>query len=215
MRLKWRAAWLAIYPWAKLALRLRVKGRERLVPGAQILAANHVSNADPLIVGWAAAREVHFLAKEELFKVSRLFEWLIRNWNAWPVRRGAGDATAMRRCRRLLSQGQTVVLFPEGTRSRTGEMAAFRPGVGMLAITSGVPAVPTCIRGMERTLVSHLVDRDFVREGFRARPMLNQAIELVFGEPVWPGRFGHSREQYELMAGEIEDRVRKLREWQE
>ncbi|MBM3315760.1 1-acyl-sn-glycerol-3-phosphate acyltransferase, partial [candidate division WOR-3 bacterium] len=115
MRLRWRLGLLLTFPWAKVLLRLRVHGRSRLGGGPQILAANHVSNFDPLVVGWAAAREVHFLAKEELFLGPRLFAWLIRSWNAWPLRRGAADAGALKQCSWLLRRRQTLVLFPEGT----------------------------------------------------------------------------------------------------
>ncbi|MEO0074414.1 MAG: lysophospholipid acyltransferase family protein, partial [candidate division WOR-3 bacterium] len=75
-RLRWRVGWYLTYPLARLFLGLRVHGREHLTKGPLILAANHVSNFDPLIIGWAVRREVHFLAKEELFQQSKLFAWL-------------------------------------------------------------------------------------------------------------------------------------------
>ncbi|MEO0081376.1 MAG: lysophospholipid acyltransferase family protein [candidate division WOR-3 bacterium] len=203
-------AWLATYPLAKLLFRLRVFGREVLGPGPQILASNHLSNVDPLIVGWAAARELHFLAKEELFRASRLFDWLIRAWNAWPVRRGVPDPAAIRHCTEVLQRGQTLVLFPEGTRSRTGEMAEFKPGVGMLAINAMVPVVPTRISGLDQSWISYLADRDFVIRGFRHKPAQNPWIEVRFGEPVHPADFRRSREGYVEMTRVIEARVREL-----
>lgn len=212
MKLRWRIAWLATYPWAKLLLGLRVFGRERLVRGAQIIAANHTSNFDPLIVGWAAAREIHFLAKEELFRARRAFAWLIRSWNAWPVRRGGSDAKAIRQCCWLLERRQALVLFPEGTRSGSGEMARFKPGIGMLALACGVPVVPTCITGMSRSIVSYLVDRDFVRRGLRRKPECPAGITVSFGEPVFPAGFSRDRSGYQALAAEVELRVRKLAE---
>lgn len=210
-RLHWRVVWFLSYPLARLLLGLRVHGRERLGSGPQILAANHVSNFDPLIVGWAARREVHFLAKDELFRHSRLFAWLIRTWNAWPLRRGAGDAGALKRCSWLLRRRQTLVLFPEGTRSKSGEISKFRPGVGMLAVLNQVPVVPTLIRGMDRSIVSSWVDRDFVRLGLRQRSASShQPIDVFFGEPVSPVGFGRDRTGYEQMTETIEQRVREM-----
>lgn len=210
MRLRWRIAWLASYPLARFLFRFRVTGRERLLSGPQILASNHVSNADPLVVGWAAARELHFLAKEELFRASRLFEWLIRSWNAWPVRRGIADATAVRHCVEVLERGNTLVLFPEGKRSKSGAMAEFKPGVGMLALAAGVPVVPTLIHGLDRSWLSYLVDRDFVARRERTRPKGCPEIEVRFGEPVHPGEFGRSRAGYEAFTRVVENRVRGL-----
>ncbi|MEO0085801.1 MAG: lysophospholipid acyltransferase family protein [candidate division WOR-3 bacterium] len=210
MKLRWRIAWFATYPWAKLLLGLRVFGRRKLTRGAQIIAANHTSNFDPLVVGWAAAREIHFLAKEELFTAKRVFAWLIRSWNAWPVRRGGSDAAAIRQCCWLLGHGQVLVLFPEGTRSGTGEMARFKPGIGLLALTSGVPVVPTHIGGMAESIVSYWVDRDFVRRGLRRRPGRPSGITVRFGEPVLPGGFSRNRDGYQALAAEVEARVRGL-----
>ncbi len=210
MRFRWQVAWLATYPLAKLLMKLRVFGREKLVKGGQILASNHVSNVDPLIVGWAAARELHFLAKEELFRASRLFDWLIRSWNAWPVRRGFGDLGAMKHCARVLSWGQTLVLFPEGTRSQTGRMGRFRSGVGMLAVTNRVPVVPTLIQGLDRSWVSYLADRDFVNRGYRTRPDRGAGIRVVFGEPVYPEGFNRNRHGYVEMTEVVEKRIRML-----
>jgi 1-acyl-sn-glycerol-3-phosphate acyltransferase len=151
-----------VYAFGKLVLKVRVTGRNKLVPGPQILASNHVSNFDPLLVGLGARREIHFLAKEELFNASRFFAWLIHTYNAWPVRRGGGDPAAIKRCSWLLGRRQTIVLFPEGTRSRTGDLTPFKPGIGMLAITNHVPVVPVHLgrsRSTTRAFASPLPTR--------------------------------------------------------
>jgi 1-acyl-sn-glycerol-3-phosphate acyltransferase len=170
------AGWLLVYAFGQVVLKVRVTGREKLVSGPQILASNHVSNFDPLLVGLAARREVHFLAKEELFSASRLFEKLIRTFNAWPVRRGGGDPAAIRRCSWLLGLRQTVVLFPEGTRSKTGGLQPFRPGIGLLAKANNVPVVPVHMSGVARSIISYWTDRDFVKRGLRKRPVRNEGI---------------------------------------
>lgn len=209
MRLRWRLAWFLTYPLARLLLPLRVKGRERLSSGGQIIAANHTSNFDPLIIGWAAAREIYFLAKEELFSY-RPFAWLIWNWNALPVARGGFDLKAMRRCSAVLRRGQTLVLFPEGTRSRSGEIGRFKPGVGMLAVMNRAPVVPAYISGMSRSIVSYWVDRDFVRQGWRRKPAGCVRITVRFGERVDAVGFPANRDGYERMTAVVEERVRQL-----
>ena len=212
MKLRWRLARVGLWPFAKLVLRLRVSGRKHLQPGGQILACNHVSYFDPLIVGMAAAREVHFMAKEELFMASRAFAWLIRSWNAWPVRRSGGDAGAIKQCSWLLCHRQTLVLFPEGTRSRTGEMAPFRPGIGLLAIANNVPIVPVHLAGVAASHVSYWTDRDLVRRGYRKKPAGATNIRVSFGEPVRPSGFSPNRAGYTALARAVESRVRQMAE---
>ena len=210
VKLRWRIAWLATYPLQRCLLHLRVVGRDRLGPGPMILAANHVSNFDPLIIGMAAAREVHFLAKDELFTASRTFAWLIRSWNAWPVKRGGADASAIRRCSWLLRRSQTLVLFPEGTRSKTGATARFRPGVGLLSTTNRTPVVPVCLTGVDNSNVSYWTDRDFVRQGFRRKPVGSTRITVTFGEPLSPAGFSSDRRGYIELTQAVEQRVREL-----
>lgn len=211
MKLRWRLAWLLTYPLAKILLNLRVEGKRNLssCQGGLIIAANHTSNFDPLILGWAAAREIYFLAKEELFRY-RPFAWLIRAWNALPVGRGEIDLRAVRLCSRVLRHRQTLVLFPEGTRSKTGEMASFKRGVGMLALINQVPVIPTHIAGMESSIVSYLVDRDFVRLGIRKKPAHSGKIRVRFGNAVLPKGFTRDRQGYQGLTALIEERVRAL-----
>ena len=199
-----------VYAFGQLALKVRVTGRNRLVPGPQILASNHVCNFDPLLVGLGSRREIHFLAKEELFDASRWFAWLIHTYNAWPVRRGGADAAAIKRCSWLRGKRQTIVLFPEGTRSKTGDINGFKPGIGMLAITNHVPVVPVHLGGVARSIISYWTDRDFVRRGYRKKPTRNEGIRIAFADPVYPDGFAADRQGYEDLAKEVERRVRAL-----
>ncbi|MEO0022973.1 MAG: lysophospholipid acyltransferase family protein [candidate division WOR-3 bacterium] len=212
MKLRWRLAWSLTYPLARLLLRLQVSGRENLRmvrDRGVIIAANHTSNFDPLILGWAAAREIFFLAKEELFRY-RPFAWLISSWNAIPVRRGGMDLTALRRCSQLLRHRQALVLFPEGTRSRSGKLGSFKPGVAMLAVRNSVPVIPCYIAGVDRSFISWCVDRDFVRQGLRTRPRQCVPITVQFGPPVMPEGFANTRTGYEQLTREILARVQTL-----
>jgi 1-acyl-sn-glycerol-3-phosphate acyltransferase len=201
-----------VWAFGRLVLKVRVTGRNKLVSGPQILASNHVCNFDPLLVGLGARREIHFLAKEELFRASRWFEWLIRSYNAWPVRRGGADAGAIKTCSWLLGLRQTIVLFPEGTRSKTGDTNRFKPGIGMLAINNHVPVVPVHLGGVSRSIISYLVDKDFVKRGYRKKPTRNEGIRIAFADPVYPKGYSADRQGYEEMAQEVEKRVRALAE---
>ena len=208
--MRWMAGYSLVYAFGKLVLKVRVTGRNRLAPGAQILASNHVSNFDPLLVGLAAGREIHFLAKEELFNASRFFAWLIHTYNAWPVRRGGADSAAIKTCSWLLGRRQTLVLFPEGTRSRTGEVNRFKPGIGMLAITNRVPVVPVYLGGVARSAISYMTDLDFVKRGYRKKPARNEGIHISFADPVYPTSFSPDRQGYIDLAQEVENRVRAM-----
>ena len=210
MRPHWHVTWLVLYPLAWLLLPLRVTGREKLGRGARILAVNHTTNVDPILVGLAAHQELHFLAKQELFNASRWFTWLIRSWNAWPVRRSGGDPQAMRKCSWLLQHRQKVVLFPEGTRSKTGELTPFRAGIGLLSVTNRVPVIPTLISGTSRSMVSYVADRDFVKRGYRKKPTRPVTIRVTFGDPVRPDDFTNDRAGQLALTAEVESRMRRM-----
>ena len=124
-----------------------VRGRENVPKqGALIVASNHISFWDPLLVGTAAIREQHFLAKEELFRPP-FFGWLIRSYNAIPIRRGVADLAGLTKAMDVLRAGRALILFPEGTRARDGELRKARPGLGMLAVATDARIVPTSIVG--------------------------------------------------------------------
>jgi len=114
-----------------------------------LIASNHISFWDPPMVGSALPREVHFLAKEELFRTPGL-GWLIRSLNSIPIRRGVADLSGLARALEVLRQGDALLLFPEGSRMRDGELHPPRPGVGMMAVQADVPIVPCYISGSNR-----------------------------------------------------------------
>jgi 1-acyl-sn-glycerol-3-phosphate acyltransferase len=130
---------------------LRVTGLEH-VPrrGAFVLVANHLSLLDPLIVGATAGdmagRLVHFMAKEEL-RSWPVIGWLANEAGVYFVRRGEGDRAAQRISLELLSMGEPLGMFPEGTRSRDGQLRAGRDGAAFLAIRAGVLLLPVGIIG--------------------------------------------------------------------
>jgi len=101
-------------------------------------------------VGSASSRGLYFLAKEELFRTPVLGP-LIRAYHAIPIRRGMADLSGMSRAIDILKRGEALLMFPEGSRMRDGELHPARPGVGMMAVTAGVPIVPCYISGSNRS----------------------------------------------------------------
>ena len=145
--------------------RWEVRGAEN-VPrnGALIVASNHISFWDPPLIGAALPREMHFLAKEELFSTPILGP-LIRSVNSIPIRRGAADLTGLARAIEKLKSGGALLIFPEGSRMRDGELHPARPGLGLLAVQSDARILPCYVSGSGRPK-RWLLRRDRVRIAF-------------------------------------------------
>lgn len=157
-------------PFLMIYFRLRRTGREHVPKdGPVILAANHRSFLDPFVIGCCVGRPIYFVAKKELFH-RRLNGWFLNCLGAFPIRRGDSDEESMATALALLQRGEVVMIFPEGTRHRSGPLHAPKRGVGRLALESGAPVVPIAVRGTER-----------VRTGWRIRPV---RVDLRFGRPL-------------------------------
>ena len=131
----------------RLYFRMEARGIEHVPPtGPLLLVANHSSLLDPPLVGGATPRKLCFLAKAELFRIP-VFGALIRALNARPVRREGSDARALRDALRILTEGEALLVFPEGTRGPEGVIREAKAGVGMLAVMSGAAVVPVYIAG--------------------------------------------------------------------
>ncbi len=150
---------LLAQPAIHVYFRLRRTGREHIPDGKVILAANHRSFLDPFIIATCLRRPIYFVAKKELFD-RRLTGWFLNCLGAFPVRRGESDQDSVATALALLERGEAVVIFPEGTRHRSGPLHPPRRGVGRLALESGAPVVPIAITGTERA-----------RRGWRIRPV--------------------------------------------
>lgn len=130
-----------------LMFELKVYGKQHIPPsGGVLIVANHQSYLDPIVLAVQLYRPVSFLAKSELFK-NAFFGWLIRNLNAFPVRQGAGDVGAMKETIRRLQQGHMLVIYPEGSRSDTGDLLPIASGAALVIRRAGVPVVPAIIEG--------------------------------------------------------------------
>ncbi len=188
----------------KVWFRLKVYGRDR-VPwdaGAVLLAANHTSFADPVVVGAACPHRVWFMAKEELLKVRGLGR-LIQGLGIIPVSREMSDTEALRQALRYLHRGSTVGIFPEGTRRDAGDHGSPLSGVGLLAHRSGCPVVPVYIHGMERSWPKQ------VRWPRPAR------VEVYFGMPLTaklPPSISGRRAVYEEVSEQVMAGIHDLRE---
>ncbi|MBI3601697.1 MAG: 1-acyl-sn-glycerol-3-phosphate acyltransferase [Candidatus Omnitrophica bacterium] len=116
--------------------------------GAYILASNHISNLDPVILGISTPRRVHFMTKIELFKHPLVGWWLKKLW-AFPVKRGQADLGALKEAFKCLKKGHPVLVFPEGTRRTDHKSLEPQPGTGFLALKSQVPIVPVYMKGSD------------------------------------------------------------------
>ncbi len=127
---------------------IQVVGRENIPQekSGYIIASNHVSNNDPPVVGITFRGKYTFMAKEELFQKSRIFAWLITKLGAFPVKRGAKDNSAIENALESLNHGRIFVIFPEGTRSKDGELGKAKSGVTLIAAQAKVPVVPVFVK---------------------------------------------------------------------
>ena len=141
-------AGVVVKPLMRVWFRIRVEGGEH-VPreGPVILASNHRSNMDPVLLASALKRPVAFMAKAELF-VGPL-GWIMRWIGQFPVRRGGIDREALRRTDAVLARGSMLGLFPEGTRG-DGGFAAVHPGLAYIVVRQRCPVLPVVIFGTER-----------------------------------------------------------------
>lgn len=140
---------------ARAITRVRVEGAIDAIPkeGPVILAANHASNADAVILGaWLTerlGRRIHWLGKKEMFDWP-IVGWVFRNGGVHPVDRSSADVEAFRLAERVLEEGHVLMIFPEGTRSPTGELQKPKDGLAMIALRSGAQIVPIGIANTDR-----------------------------------------------------------------
>jgi 1-acyl-sn-glycerol-3-phosphate acyltransferase len=180
-----------------VALRLRAVAPEKVPQhGPVLLAPNHFSFLDHFFLGAAMRRKVRFMAKSQLFKPP--LETIFTHGGVFPVRRGHRDEEAFVTALTILDGGNTVAMYPEAGRSRTGVLSdRVKPGVGRLALQSGAPVVPVAIHGSNRV-------RNWRRGQF-------PRVTVRYGDPI---RYDvvpePTREQQQAVAEEIFSEVREL-----
>ncbi|WP_164668749.1 lysophospholipid acyltransferase family protein [Virgibacillus doumboii] len=146
---------MSLYKFAKYVVsllfyplyRIKVIGKENVPKkGPVIICSNHISNLDPPVVGITSPRDIYFMAKGELFEKPFLGKLLL-GIHAFPVKRGLRDRNALRKGLQILKDGNTLGLFPEGTRSKTGKLGKPLSGAGFFALRSNAAIVPCAIIG--------------------------------------------------------------------
>ena len=133
---------------------LKVHGIENVpLQGRVIIAPNHASLFDPPLVGCTVPRAVTTMGKAELFEKKtggfKILGWIIRRMGSFPVKRGAPDRRALRMAMRVLQNDEALVIFPEGTRTRSGELGPAEHGVALIAHSAKAPVVPMYLKGTE------------------------------------------------------------------
>lgn len=165
--------------------------------GAYIIASNHMSFSDPVLLGLGQRRRLFFMAKQELFK-NKFFAGLIRALGAFPVERGAGDGKAIKTGEDLIKEGNVMTIFIEGGRTKTGEFMRPRSGCALVAQQMQVPVIPACIT-------------------ITGNPKYRFAKRVIhFGDPLTPQQLGLTpdgdRRQLKNATNMIMDEIKKMRE---
>jgi 1-acyl-sn-glycerol-3-phosphate acyltransferase len=166
----YRLAGVVVKPLMRTWFRIRLEGEGHIpAAGPAILASNHRSNMDPVLLAAAVTRPVAFMAKAELFRwpLGPILRWI----GQFPVRRGGIDREALRRTDAILARGSVLGLFPEGTRGE-GSFAAVHPGLAYIVVRQRCPVLPVAIFGTER-----------VRRRLGWLPFASP-VRIVIGPPV-------------------------------
>jgi 1-acyl-sn-glycerol-3-phosphate acyltransferase len=182
-----------------LIYRLRAIGVENVPKsGALILAPNHFSQMDHFFVGLYLRRKVRFMAKSQMFGPPVL-TYVYKHGGVFPVRRGHHDEEAMKTAAMILEQGEMLLVYAEGGRSRSGKLKEVKPGIGRIALESGAPVVPVVIHGSEKV-------RRWKRLSF-------PKVTVQFGEPrSFPVEQASSSERQLEVAEQIFAPVRAMYE---
>jgi 1-acyl-sn-glycerol-3-phosphate acyltransferase len=140
------------HPFVRLYLGLTREGLEHVPPrGAAILICNHASYMDPILLGSASPRAIHFVVLRWMYDLV-LLRWFYWGMGTIPVRGSGQDSHGVKRALRTLARGRIVGIFPEGTRSPDGLLRETRRGAAMIAALSGAPVVPAYIDGARESL---------------------------------------------------------------
>lgn len=156
----------------RVGFQWRICNPERIpLQGPFILAANHASYLDPPLVGAASPRDIHYMAKESLFRFAPM-RMALRSLNVIPVNRDGGGGAGLKAIFERLDQGNGIILFPEGTRTPDGQLQPARSGIGLLVIKTTAPVIPVRVFGTYEAFGRH---RRFPRP---------HPVVVKFGKPM-------------------------------
>lgn len=186
--------------FGKAFFSLRTVNHEKLIQDRGVLiVANHESYFDPPFIGVAFRDAIYYLARKTLFR--SVGGWLYPKLNAVPVDQERPDMTSLKNIIKLLKNDQTVLLFPEGERTMTGELGAAQAGVGLIISKARVPVQPVRIIGAMKALPRG------------SGKMKRHPIKVVVGDPI---EFtaeelnGKGRDAYQLIADRVMAEITKL-----
>lgn len=135
-----------VYPFVRVLWRVKIENEEAMPKsGGVVLCCNHISNLDAVFLGIALKRQVHYMAKQELFK-NKLLAKLFHALGAFAVNRGKGDKAALDTGTEIIEKGQVMGIFPEGTRSKTGELLRAKSGTLLIASRANAPILVAAIK---------------------------------------------------------------------
>lgn len=193
--LLYRTGRILLYTGFKFFFGLKVYGKSNVPEeGPVIIAPNHRSNYDPPLVGCCIdTRPVYFLAKKGLF-INKFSSWFLRRVNTFPVDKKV-VLRALRKITGLLREGWAVMIFPEGTRSKTDDFLPPEPGVGFISMRNNIPVIPTYIKGTTESMVAHFFHKS--------------SLEVHFGKPVYPENYDFN--DYYRFTEEIMNRIKAMK----
>lgn len=169
--------------------RFDIRGLEKFPKtGGVLICANHINALDPPVVGITAPRDVHFMAKEELF-TAPILKTILPKIYAFPVKRGMSDRDALRKAIAVLKSGNVMGLFPEGTRSKTGELGKGFSGAGFFALKGEAAVVPCAIIGPYKAF---------------------KRVKVVYGEPIDMQPYRERKASADEVTQVIMDHIQQL-----
>ena len=212
MNPSYRVGWLLFRALFATYFRWKVYNPERVpLTGPVILAANHASFLDPPLIGAGLHRPLSYLARESLFDLP-FMRGLLTSWRCIPVDREGGGARGLRLIFDRLRLGNAILLFPEGTRSKDGQLQPARSGIGLTVLKSSAPVIPVRVFGTFEA---------FNRRHRFPRP---RPVAVKYGKPLWfagqraalrvQGKI-EAKRNYQAVAGEIMAAIAALQPWRD
>lgn len=193
MKIVYAIIYCIVYPFFNLVHPGCAIDKQHIPKGAVILSPNHTGLSDPLYVVFAMGlkNRPQVMAKAEFMRVP-VIGWLLKKAGVFAVERGKSDVGAIKRAMKCLKSGEKLLIFPEGTRSKDGELGEGKNGVAMLAVRTGTPILPIYVPAGKRW--------------FRRTP-------VVFGDPYIPQIEGRGNsEDYERITQDLMERIAALEE---
>lgn len=177
----YKFVYIFCYALCRIFFRLEIAGG---IPGrgAYIIAGNHVSYLDPVVLTISCRRKMHFLAKDELFKIP-FISFILRSAGTIAVKRGKPEASIIKKTIKHLRDGEIVAIFPQGTRKKAIDLDDHYRGVGLIALKSGAPIIPAIVEGTEKVYKKSFLSLRFPK------------IKVTFKEPFHIEATGAGKEE--------------------